>query len=289
MRDKTVLVTGATDGIGKQTALALAKLGARVVVTGRNRVHGEAAVGEIRELSGSDSIGLLLADLSTLAGIRSLANQFHQQYGTLDVLINNAGLAAPERRLTEDGVEADLALNVVAPFLLTRMLMDRLTSGLSARVVSLAGGDHPARIELDNVQAERAFVGLKTYSHAKLMMMAVMYEYAQRIRETNVTVNVCYPGQASTSMTQSVTAEMLPGALRFAWPVFKLMTRPDGGRSAAKASRSSVYLASSSEVEGVTGKYFDTNCRAVAWPAPVLDAATREQLWAIVDGLSSGA
>lgn len=129
-------------------------------------------------------------------------------------------------------------------------------------------------------------MGLKTYSHAKLMTMALMYEFAERLQGTSVAVNVCYPGQASTSMTQGVTPQMLPGALRIAWPLFRLMTRPDGGRSAAKASRSSVYLATSPEVESVSGRYFDTNSKEVAWPAPVRDTQTRRQLWAITERLT---
>jgi hypothetical protein len=113
-----------------------------------------------------------------------------------------------------------------------------------------------------------------------------MYEFAQRVQGTNVTINVCYPGQASTNMTQSVTPEMLPGFMRLMWPLFKLATRADGGQSAAKASRSSVFLASSAEVEGVNGKYFDTHSKMVDWPASVLDQATRQHLWAIAEQLT---
>ena len=116
MNDKTVLITGGTGGIGKQTALALAKMGAQVMVSGRSQAGGETAVTELKQLSGNPNIGLLLGDLATQTGVHSLAAQFQQEYGRLDVLINNAGLAATERRLTEDGIEADFAVNVVAPF-----------------------------------------------------------------------------------------------------------------------------------------------------------------------------
>jgi len=286
MQNKTILITGGTGGIGKQTALALAKLGAQVMVTGRNQASGEAAVSELKQLSGNQRVDLLLADLSTQDGVHSLADQFKQKYDRLDVLINNAGLAESQRRLTVDSVEADFATNVITPFLLTHLFMDRLKTGPAARVISLTGGSHPAKIDLDNLQAERSFVGLTSYSHAKLIMMAVMYEFAQRVRGTNVTINVCYPGQASTNMTQSVTPGMFPGFVRIIWPLFKLATRSDGGRSAAKAARSSVYLASSAEVEGVNGKYFDTHSNMVDWPKAVVDQETRQRLWAITEQLS---
>ncbi len=286
MQNKTVLITGGTGGIGKQTALGLAKLGAQVIITGRSQASGETAVSELKQLSGNQRVDLLLADLSTQAGVRSLADQFKQKYERLDGLINNAGLAESQRRLTEDGVESDFAVNVITPFLLTHLLMDRLKSSSSVRVVNLTGGEAKGLIELDNLQAERSFMGLNTYSHAKLVMMAVMYEFAQRVQGTNVTINVCYPGQASTNMTRSVTPQMAPSILRLIWPLFKLMTRPDGGQSAAKAARSSVYLASSAEVEGANGKYFDTNSKMVDWPASVLDPATRQQLWTIAKQIS---
>ena len=115
-------------------------------------------------------------------------------------------------------------------------------------------------------------------------MMVMMYEFAQR--EKGLSINVCYPGQASTAMTRSVTPEMLPGFMRFLFPIFKLAVREDGGKSAAKASRSSVYLASATDVEKISGKYFDTNCKMVDWPKAVLDPATCHKIWAVVEQIS---
>ena len=282
MQNKIILITGATGGIGKQTALTLAKMGAHIAITVRNKSNGEAAITEIKQASGNPNIDLLLADISTQAGVHLLADQFKVKFDRLDVLINNAGLASSERKLTKDGIESNFAVNVVAPFLLTHLLLDRLKASVSARVVNLTGGEHPDKIELDNLQAERSFAGLNSYSHAKLIMMAVMYEFARRVQGTNVSINVCYPGQASTAMTQSVTAEMLPASMRFIYPLFKWVTRPDQGKSAAKASKSSVYLASSVEVTGVTGKYFNPKCKEVNWPQAILDAGTRQHLWDIL-------
>ena len=281
MKNKIVLVTGATSGIGKQTALALAKMGARVVITGRSQSSGESAVAEIKAASGNANVNLLTGDLSAQANVHALAEQFKARYERLNVLINNAGLAASERKLTEDGIESNFAVNVVTPFLLTHLLMDSLKKSPSPRVVTLMGGDVPAKLDMDNLQSEKSFDGLNTYSQTKLAMMVLMYEFAQR--EKDMTINVCYPGQASTNMTRSVTPEMLPGFMRFAFPLFKLMVREDGGKSAAKASRSSIYLASSPEVEGVTGKYFDTNCKEAAWSPAVMEADVRSAVWEFVE------
>jgi len=277
MKDKIILITGATSGIGFQTALALAKMGAQVIVTGRSKTSAEEAVTKLKAASGNSRVDFLLADLSAQKNVRALAEQFKVKYERLDVLINNAGLAASKKELTEDGIESDFAMNVVTPFLLTHLLMDSLKKSQSPRVVTLMGGDVPAKLEMDNLQSEKYFDGLNTYSQTKLAMMVLMVEFAQRVKD--VTINVCYPGQASTNMTRSVTPEMLPRAMRWMFPVFKLMVRDDGGKSAAKAARSSVYLASSSEVEGVTGKYFDTNCKEAAWSPAVMDADVRKTLW----------
>lgn len=286
MPDKTILITGGTGGIGYQSALALAQAGAQVIVTGRNRVSGEAAIAELKQSSGNPNVELLLGDLSTQAGVRSVVEQFTQKHARLDVLINNAGLAESERRLTADGIEANFAVNVMAPFLLTGRLMACLKASPAARVIAVTGGNHVAQIDLDNLQAERSFSGLTTYSHAKTIMMAVMYEYAVRTHDSGLSINVCYPGQASTNMTRSVKPTMLPGAMRWLFPLFKWVTRPDGGKSAAKAARSTVYLASSPDVAGVTGQYFDTHCKQVAWPPAVQDGEIRAQVWARVARLA---
>ncbi len=155
----------------------------------------------------------------------------------------------------------------------------------SARAINVTGGN-PGRIHLDNLQAERSFRGLDTYSHTKPIQMALSYEFAQRLQGTSVTVNVCYPGRASTAMTQNVTPEMLRAQLRVLWPLFKLMFRADQGQSAAKAARSSIYLAASPDVQGVTGQYIDSECQRADWPAAVLDPHVRRHLWAVAEQLT---
>lgn len=282
MRGKTILITGATSGIGKQTAITLATMGAIVIVTGRNRENAELAVQEIQQISQNQSVGYLLADLSTVAGVQKLASDFQQQYPRLDVLINNAGSATDRFQKTVDGFEMNFMVNVIGPFLLSSLLLEQLKKAENGRIITLAGGDLPNKIDLQNLQSEKGFYGLNTYSQTKMAMMCLMYEYARRLKGTGVTCNICYPGQASTSMTQNVTADMLPWLARPLFPVFKLLTKPDGGKSAQKASRSSVFLASSPEVEGKTGLYVNKKVEIRPMPGIVLDDNVRFFIWEYV-------
>lgn len=277
MDGKVVLITGGTGGIGFATALGLARLGARVIVSGRNRESGEAAVTSLRAQSGSGAIELVLGDLSTRAGVLALAGAVGARADGLDVLINNAGLMASHRELNEDGLEAGFAVNVVAPLLLSHSLLSCLRARTGSRIVTLTGGSHPARFETDNLQGERSFSALTQYSHHKLAMMGVMRALAQRLKG-GPSVNVCYPGQASTRMTQGVRSADLPGAMRLFWPLFRFMVRDDGGRSAEKASRSSVFLASAPELASVTAQYFDTKSRKTNWPKALDDQAAVDQV-----------
>jgi NAD(P)-dependent dehydrogenase (short-subunit alcohol dehydrogenase family) len=234
VKNKIVLITGATDGIGKQTAISLAKMGATIVVTGRNKQRGEAAIAEIKSISGNVNVELLLADISSQRGIVELVQQFVAKFDRLDVLINNAGSAANELKMNTDGVELNFATNVLAPYQLTTQLMDILKKSDSPRVITLMGGDLPKNLDMENLQAQKSFDGLSYYSQTKLTMMAMMYEYAERLKGQKITINVCYPGQASTNMTQNVTADMLPGMMKIIFPLFKFFVRPDGGKSAEK-------------------------------------------------------
>lgn len=286
MKDKVILVTGATSGIGKQSAIALATMGARLIITGRNAEAGSAAADEIRSLSGNQHVDLFLADVTSQADIRRLASHVIEKYGRLDVLINNAGMAAPQRILTSDGVETNFAANVVAPFLLTHLLQGALKQVPSARVITLMGGDVPNTLDLNNIQGENNFDGLNSYSQSKLAMMVVMSHYSQKMEGTGITMSCCYPGQASTNMTRGVTPEMLPEKMRWLFPVFRLMTKPDQGRSAKKAASSTIYLASSVNVEKTNGKYFNSKCKETQMPKVAYDATAREYLWSVVHKLT---
>jgi NAD(P)-dependent dehydrogenase (short-subunit alcohol dehydrogenase family) len=283
MQGKTVLITGGTGGIGKETAIGLAKLGAHVVVTGRDKARGEAGVADIKRESGNNQVELLLADLSSQAEIGRLAETVMANYQRLDVLINNVGGLYATRWETVDGIEATLAVNVLTPFLLTQLLLPLLQASSPARVINVTGGLTSTKVNLDNLQAEKQFLGLVTYSQAKVVMMAVSYELAIRLQGTGVNLNVAYPGAASTDMSSAMTPEMVPWFLRLIWPVFGLMM---GNAKPAKAARSSIYLASSPDVEGISGKYYDTNSTLAKWPKTVLDENARRYIWNLGEKLT---
>ena len=207
--------------------------------------------------------------------MRGLAQVFKERFDRLDVLINNVGGLFGQRFETEDGVEATYAVNALTPFLLTHLLLDVLKASHPARVINLTGGMPGTHLDLDDLQAQKSFVGLQTYSHAKLAMSALSYEFAERLRETGVTLNVTYPGAANTSMTQALSRGMLPPLMRLALPLIKLASRS----APENAARSSIYLASSPEVEGVTATYFNTKGKRAAWSKDLLDPEKRQYIW----------
>lgn len=288
MKNSIILITGATRGIGKQTAIAIADLGATVVVTGRNQKNGEEAVKEIKSISKNEKIDLIIADISTIGGMKKVVSDFKKKYSRLDVLINNAGHAAKEYKKTTDNFESNFAVNVIAPFVITNLLFDSLLAADNPRVISLSGGDLPSKIYLDNMQSERSFGGLSTYSQTKMLMMCLMYEFSQKQIHSKITMNICYPGQASTTMTQNVTADMLPFLMRPLFPIFKILVKADKGKSAKKAARSSVYLATSKELEHQTGIYCNKNSEIVAMPKAVKDEYNRQFIWNKVNELLVG-
>ncbi|MEM7738191.1 MAG: SDR family NAD(P)-dependent oxidoreductase [Deinococcota bacterium] len=286
MHNKTILITGGTSGIGRETAIGLAKLGARVIVTGRDPHRGERAIKIIQQESHNHNIHLLLADLSTQAEVRGLAEKFQASFDRLDVLINNLGLLEGQLGMTSEGVEADFAVNVVTPFLLTHLLLDSLKKSDFARVINVTGGMPGAQLDLDNLQAEKGFQALKHYTNTKVAMMAMSLTFAETLEGTDIVLNVCYPGGASTNMTRAMTPSYLPWFMRPFFPLFKLMARDDAGKSAAKAARSSIYLASSAKIAGVTGKYFNTNSKQMDWPKDILDPNAQRVVWHLCEDLT---
>ncbi len=206
MTGKTVLITGATSGIGKATAMGLANMGASVVMVGRDRGRGEAAVAEIKERSGNASVDLMLADVSSQREIRRLADGFGEAYPRLDVLVNNAGVFRSERITTADGIEATFAVNHLAYFLLTNLLLERLKASAPSRIVNVASADHSnATIDFDDLQGEKGYRGAKAYSRSKLANVLFTYELARRLRGTGVTVNCLHPGVVGTNLGSGVS------------------------------------------------------------------------------------
>lgn len=274
---KTVLITGGTGGIGKETARGLAKMGAHIVLVGRDEMRGEAAAEELRRDTGAQ-IDVLYADVVNQASVRALAAQFIERYSTLHVLINNAGAVFQRRWFTDDGIEASFAMNHLTSFLLTHLLLPTLRAGSPARVINLTGGTSRVGVDLDNLQAEKGFTSLETYSRSKAAMMVTSYEFAQRLDGTGVTLNITQPGGANTPATQAVKAELMPFPMNILFPLIRsafLNAKPE------RAARSSIYLASSPEVDGVNGAYFNKNSERMKNIKQAADPAIRASLWAL--------
>jgi retinol dehydrogenase 14 len=248
MAGKSVLVTGGTAGIGKATAIGLAALGARVGITGRDQARTEAAAASIRAAAGSPAVDAFAADMSVQAGVRRLAAQVADTYPRLDVLVNNAGGFWAHRHVTADGLERTFALNHLAPFLLTSLLLDRLTASAPARILTVSSGAHArGRIDFGDLQGERNYSGQRAYSQSKLANVMFTYELARRLDDTGVTATVLHPGVVRTSFGAEDREAYLAVLIRVARVFMK---------TPAQGAGTSVYLASSPQVEGISGRYF---------------------------------
>ncbi|GAA1568148.1 SDR family oxidoreductase [Kribbella hippodromi] len=286
MRNRTVLITGSTGGIGWETARGLAAQGARVILVGRD-ARRAAAAAELLRQQGTGTAESITADLTRQDGVRELAELVAQRHETLDVLVNNFGYVPPRRQLTVEGVELTFAANVLTPYLLTTLLLPELRAA-SGRVVNLTGGIPDGPIDPGNLQAERRFLGwtFSQYNHCKTALMAMSYEFARTTE--GITVNVAYPGHASTPGSRALPMRAAPWAFRPLIPVIQVLG-PLLFKYTAKAARSSIHLASAPELEGVTGKYFDTNAAEAAWPAAVLDDRNRSAVWELCNQVVSAA
>ena len=269
MNGKVALITGGTGGIGKAAATALAGLGAEVVVVGRDEERGEAAVAEIREKSGNDGVSPLLADLSVQVEVRKLAEEFRERHDRLDVLVNNAGLVLSERNETPDGIEAQFAINHLAPFLLTNLLSDLLKKSAPSRVVTVSSeAQRWGKLDFDDLQSKKRYRGFPVYGLTKLANVMFTFELAERLKGTGVTANCMHPGTVNTGFAQNNRG---PAALAFR--LFKpFMRSPEQGADTL------VYLAASPAVEGMTGKYVSD--RKVTAASPIAyDENARKRLW----------
>jgi NAD(P)-dependent dehydrogenase (short-subunit alcohol dehydrogenase family) len=273
MRDKTVLVTGATDGIGKETARRLAERGARVFIAGRNAEKGAAAVRDIATNTGTDQAEFLQADLSVQADVRGLAKAVKQRTNRLDVLVNNAGVIMFRREETRDGIEMTFGLNHLNYFLLTHELLDLLKASAPARIVSVASIAHRrAMLDFDDLQLSRGFGAWKAYSRSKLANIMFTYALARRLEGTGVTANCLHPGFVSSHFGQNGRFLARTG--------MALAMRFGNAISVAQGAQTSVYLASAPEVTSQSGLYFDEG-KAVKSNHASYDRHAQEKLWDI--------
>lgn len=256
--DQTILITGATDGLGKLTALQLAKRGAFVLVHGRNKEKLAGVVEELKASSGNENVDGLVADFSALAEVRRLAGEFLAKYPRLDVLVNNAGVGYADARYGKDGHELRFAVNYLAPFLLTQLLLPALTDAAPSRIVNVSSaGQYP--VDFDDIMLEKNFDASRAYSQSKLALIMFTIELAGKLKGKNITVNSLHPGTyLDTNMVRR--AGITP------WG------EPESGADAE------VYLAISESLEGVTGKYFDVKKESKA-DRQAYDKQARERLW----------
>jgi retinol dehydrogenase-14 len=270
MAGKTVLITGASGGIGRATAMGLAALGARVAITGRDLGRTEAAAVEIRGATGNAQVDAFGADLSSQAEVRRLAAQVLEAYPRLDVLINNVGGFWATRHVTADGLEHTFAVNHLAAFLLTDLLLDRLKASAPARIVTVSSGAQSmGRIDFADLQGERTYSGQTAYNQSKLASVMFTYELARRLAGTGVTATVLHPGVVSTAFGAEDPSLIFKVIVPFVRPFMKT---PQQGAA------TSIYLASSPEVEGVTGRYFAKGRPQTSNTASYDEAAAR-RLW----------
>ena len=268
MEGKVVLITGGTSGIGKAGATALASVGADVVVVGRNPERGEEAVEEIRASSGG-RVDLALYDLGVQSQVRALAEEFRGRYDRLDVLVNNAGLVQSRRTETADGLETTFAINHLAPFLLTNLLLDVLKDSAPSRVLTVSSeAERWGNIDFDDLQSRRKYRGFPVYGMTKLANIMFTYELAGRLQGTGVTATCMHPGGVATRFGRN-NGGPLALFFRAAKP---FMRTPEQGADTL------VWLASSPDVEGVTGRYFSD--RKPIEPKKIAnDPEVRRRLW----------
>ncbi len=253
MKGKRVLLTGATNGIGKQASLELAQMGADLVIVGRNEAKTRRVQNELRALNGGGEIDHLIADLSSMAEVRRIAAEFRARHDRLDVLLNNAGAAFSEFQLSADGYEMSFALNHISYYILTHLLLDLLIQTSQeqgeARIINVSSSAHRnATLRLDNLSDESGYSFMNSYGASKLMNVQFTYELARRLGDSAVTVNAVHPGLVSTGFGHN-TGRIWSALIKAAQKLFAI--------SPEKGAETLVYLASSPEVAGISGKYWN--------------------------------
>ncbi len=271
---KYCLITGATSGIGKETALSLARLGASVIFTSRSKEKGEEIKREIIQKTKNENIEYLVCDLSSFNSIRECAEEFKKHNSRLDILINNAGVLPQEREVSKDGIELNLAVNFLAPFLFSNLLLPLLKQSTPARIINVSSTMHAeGRIDFEDLESKKSFDKYKAYSQSKLALILFTKKLAKSLEGGGVTVNTLHPGVVGTEMTMQNVRKMNPIAAFFFKRTF---IAPE------KGAETSVYLASSPLVENITGEYF-INKKIEKASRVTEDQALQEKVWEIAE------
>jgi len=282
MKGKTVLITGATGGIGLVTAVELARMGATVVMTARSREKGEAALAEVKRRAESNDVAVLYGDLASFADVRRIAKEFLASYDRLDVLVNNAGAMHQRREQTTDGFEMTFGVNHLAHFLLTQLLMDRLKASAPSRIVNVSSAAHIGMwIAFDDLQLTRLYAPMFAYGQSKLANILHAFELARRLEGTGVTANALHPGVVATRFGRN-DAGLMGGIMDVAQTFMRpFFLTPEQG------AETSIYLASSPDVAKTSGQYFDSKRSVPAWIA-AYDQPVARRLWDVSGELVDG-
>ncbi len=280
MEGKIVLITGASSGIGKETARALARQGATMVLAGRNLATTSAVAEQIRAETGNGRVEVLPLDLASCRSIRRFAAGFKEAYPRLDVLINNAGIFSMSRQETEDGFEETIGTNYLGPYLLTRLLLPSLAEADGARIVNVASETYRnGRIDLDDLHyRKRRYQGFPAYAASKLALVLFTLELAERLAGRGIAANALHPGHVATNIYRIWPEDRWYQSL-----LVYILTR--SAISAEEGAQTSVYLASSDEVQGLTGKYF-VKMEATELAPRARDARLRRELWRLSEELT---
>lgn len=277
MKNKICLITGANSGIGKFTAMGLAKSGAKVIMVSRNKEKGQKTLQEIVGKTGNNEVELLTADFASFESVKKLVLEYKSKYNKLDVLINNAGTFFSELHYTKDGIEMQFAVNHLAPFLLTNLLLDTLKKSSSPRIINVSSKLHyRGSMDFDDLYLKKGYDGLKAYCQSKLANVLFTYELSRRVEGTGITVNCLHPGGVRTGLVNKNTS----GIYKIGWIFLKpFMISPVTG------AITSIYLAGSNEVEGMTGKYFD-KCKPKRSSRISCDREIARRLWEVSEKLT---
>ncbi len=277
MKNKVCMVTGATSGIGLETACALAQQGATTVVVGRNPEKGSAIISRIRNFTNNPSVDFMQADLSVQTQVRELVEKFKKSYSRLDVLVNNAGAIFLKRELSADGIEMTFALNYLNVFLLTNLLIEILKASAPARIVNVSSNmQRKAQINFEDPEGKHKYSCFMAYGQSKLCMILFTYELSRRLEGSQVTVNSLHPGTVGTNIGKNNG-----WIARLILPLYKLVAI-----SPSKGAETSIYLASATELGGVTGKYFIDKKPVPSSPISY-DQAVAQRLWNISETMTA--
>lgn len=248
MEDKVVIITGANSGTGKWTCIELAEMDAKVIMLCRNKIRGEEALKEVKEISKNNDIELMICDLGSQDSIRNFCEEFKNKHNRLDILVNNAGVILPGKHETTDGYELQFGVNHLGHFLLTNLLLDLIIKSAPSRIINVASGGHKAgKIHLEDINLEESFNMSKAYAQSKLANVLFTYELSRRLEGQGVTVNTLHPGAVASNIginRDTGFGKLITGMLK---PLFQ---------TPQKGAETAIYLASSKEVEGISGKYF---------------------------------